>query len=101
MQELLPSGEKLDFISHFGGVVKMLHCLLAAGCALCFVHQAQVLVFEVRKFLLHQLISLRVYRGFLIYKPKSSGRQELGHLLGHAFYLIPNLVNSSRGSRTR
>ena len=99
--ELLPSGEQLDLISHFGGVMEMLHRFLAAGCTLCLVHQAHVLVLEVGKFLLHQLFLLRALKGFLFYRPKSSDRQELGHVWAHAFCLIPILVGSSRGSRTR
>ena len=61
---LFPSGQQLDFIGHLGGVVEMLHCFLAAGGALGFFHQAHVLVFEVRQFLLHSLISRYATRGF-------------------------------------
>ena len=54
---LFPSGQQLDFIGHLGGVVEMLHRFLAAAGALGFFHQAHILVFEVRQFLLHWLIS--------------------------------------------
>ena len=67
---LLPSGEQFDLIGHLGGVVEMLHSFLAAGGALGFVHQAHVLVFEVRQFLLHWLISRYATREFSFYRPK-------------------------------
>ena len=98
---LFPSGQQLDLISHLGGVVEMHYRFLASGVALGLVHHSHVLVFEVRQFLLHQLFLLRALKGFLFYRPKSSDRQELGHVWAHAFCLIPILVGSSRGSRTR
>ena len=67
---LFPSGQQLDFISHLGSVVEMLHRFLAASGALGFFHQAHVLGFEVRQFLLHSLISRYATKGFSFYRPK-------------------------------
>ena len=63
---LFPSGQQLDFIGHLGGVVEMLHCFLAAGGALGFFHQAHILVFEVRQFLLHWVDLLLRHLGVLV-----------------------------------
>ena len=79
----------------------MLHRFLAAGGALGFLHQAHVLVFEVGQFLLHSLISRYTpLRGF-----RFIGRNVLTVRTGapirvDAFCLIPNLVSSSRETRT-
>ena len=82
---LFPGGEKFDFISHLGGVVKVFHGYFATSCRLRFLHEADVLAFEVGNFLLHRLIWLRACQGSLLYRPISFDSQKT----------IPHRVNAS------
>ena len=79
----------------------MLHRFLAAGGALGFLHQANVLVFEVGQFLLHSLISRYTpLRGFRFIGRNVLTVRTVAPIRVDAFCLIPNLVSSSRETRT-
>jgi hypothetical protein len=89
---LFPGGEKFDFVSHFGGVVKVFHGFFATSGRLRFLHEADVLALEVGNSLLHGLIWLRALQGSLFYRPISFDRQKSIPHRVNASFLIPNLV---------